>query len=169
MPLNCGVGEDSWESLRLQGDPIHPSQRKSVLNVHWKDWCWSWSYSTLAICWEEWTHLKRPWCWEWLKAGGEGEDRGWWLDGITDSMDLTWSNLREVVMDREAWPAIVHGVTKSWTQPSNWTELNAFLYFFCSLPALPPFLICCKSLLWLLNHINMFPTLKKSLRSFQCN
>ena len=48
-----------------------------------------------------------------------GRQKMRWLDGITDSMDLTWSNLREVVMDREAWPAIVHAVTKSWTQPSN--------------------------------------------------
>ena len=37
MVLNCGVGEDSWESLGLQGDPTSPSERKSVLNIHWKD------------------------------------------------------------------------------------------------------------------------------------
>ena len=42
MHLNCDVGEDSWESLGLQGDPISPSWRKSVLNIHWKD-CWSWT------------------------------------------------------------------------------------------------------------------------------
>ena len=53
---------------------------------HWKDWCWSWNSSTLATWCEELTHLKRPWCWERLKAGGEGDDRGWavgwhhWLD-----------------------------------------------------------------------------------------
>ena len=39
MVLNCGVGEDSWESLRLQGDPTSPFWRRSVLGVHWKDWC----------------------------------------------------------------------------------------------------------------------------------
>ena len=43
MLLNCGVGEDSWESLRLQGDPTNLSWRRSVLGVHWKNWCWGWN------------------------------------------------------------------------------------------------------------------------------
>ena len=60
-------------------------QRKSVLNIHWKDWCWSWNSYTLATWWEELTHWKRPWCWERLKAGGEGDDRGWdgWMASPT--------------------------------------------------------------------------------------
>ena len=45
--------------------------------VLWKDWCWSWNSNTLATWCEELTHLKRPWCWERLRAGGEGDDRGW--------------------------------------------------------------------------------------------
>ena len=77
MFLNCGVGEDSWESLCLQGDPTSPSYRRSVLGVHWKDWCWSWNSNTLATWCKELTDLKRPWCWETLRSGGEGDDRGW--------------------------------------------------------------------------------------------
>ena len=77
MLLNCGVGEDSWESFGLQGDQTSQSYWKSVLNNHWKDWCWSWSSNTLATWCEEPTLWKRPWCWESLKAGGEEDDRGW--------------------------------------------------------------------------------------------
>ena len=53
-----------------------------------------------------------------MRAGGEGDDRGW-LDGITDSMDINLSRVRERVKDREVWHAAVHGVSKSWPQLSD--------------------------------------------------
>ena len=75
--LNCGAGEESWEFLELQGDQTSQSQRKSTLNIHWKDWCWSWSSSILATWCKDLTHWKRPWCWEILKAKGVEGWRGW--------------------------------------------------------------------------------------------
>ena len=87
--LELWCGEDSWESLGRQRDPTSSSWRKSVLNIHWKDWCWNWNSNILATWCKELTHWKRPWYWERLKAGGEGDNRGW--DGwISSPTQWTW-------------------------------------------------------------------------------
>ena len=92
--------EDSWVSLGLQGDQTSQSERKSVQNINWKDWCWSWNSSNLAAWCKELIHLKRPWYWERLNAGGEWDDRGWdgWMASLTqwtrvwvNSSSLWWT------------------------------------------------------------------------------
>ena len=64
-----------------------------------------------------------------MVGGQEDNKRMRWLDDITDSMDMSLSKLRELVMDREAWRAAVRGITKSWTQLTNWTEMKMGIFF----------------------------------------
>ena len=98
--FNCSV----WiRLLRAQGNQTSQSSRKSVLNIHCKGWCWSWSSNTLATWFKELAHWKRPWCWEGLKADRERDNRGWdgWMASLTR---WTWvSKLWDLVMNRDAW------------------------------------------------------------------
>ena len=102
--------------LGLQGDPTSPSWRKSILNIHWKDWCWSWSSNSLATWCEELTYWKRPWCWERLKAGGKGDDRGWdcWMAIPTQCMWVWassgswWWTCKPGVLQSMGWQKVGH-------------------------------------------------------------
>ena len=118
--------------------PVHLKGDQS-----WKDWCWSWNSSTLAISWEELTNWKRHWSWEGLGAGGEGgDDRGW--DGLLSSPTRwTW-----VWVDSGSWwwtgrPGVLQfmglqRVGHDWVR-LNWTP---------SLHSVHLFLICPTSIYW---------------------
>ena len=110
---------------------------KSVLTIHWKDWCCSWISNTMASWSEVLTHLKRSWCWERLKAGGEGDDRAWdgWMASPTQ-WPWVW------VSSRSWWWIGKPGMLQSMGSQRvehNWvTELNwiIFIYITCQLKGL---------------------------------
>ena len=130
MLFNCSVGEDSWESLGLQGDPTSPSLWKSLLNIHLKVWCWSWNSNTLATWCEELTHSKRPWCWKRLNAGGEGDDRGWggWMATPTQwtwvwAKSERWCTGKPGVMQSTGLRRVGHGWATEEEQQAYYVEI----------------------------------------------
>ena len=92
--------------------------------IHWRDWCWSWSFNTFATWCKELTHWKRPRCWEGLKAGGEGDDKEWdgWMPSATQWTSV-WINSTSLLWTGR--PDMLHSMgLQSRTCLSDWTELN---------------------------------------------
>ena len=99
------------------------SKGNQFLNIHWKDWCCSWNSNPLATWCEELTHLKRPWCWERLKAGAEGDDRGWdgWMASLTQ-WTWIWVSSRSWWWTRK--PSMLQSMGSQRVRHNRTNELN---------------------------------------------
>ena len=124
-----------WDSkITADSDCIYEIKRHLLLGrkvIHWKDWCWSWNFNTLASWCEKLTHLKRPWCWQRLQAGGEGDNRGWdgWMESPTrwtwvwvNSGGCWWTE-RPGVLQSMGSQTVGH----NWATELNWLHLNSRL------------------------------------------
>ena len=132
------------------------------MNIHWKDWYWSWNCNTLATWCEELTHLKRPRCWERLKAGGVGADRGWddWMASLTQwtwvwvSSGSWWWTGRACMLQSIGSQRVGHdqGIELNWTDLPNSLFPSILLHLLIRIileeRALPSF-----SFIWLFNYL----------------
>ena len=101
---------------------------KEISPEYSKDWCWSWDSNTLATWYEELIPWKRPWCWERLKAGREGDNRGWdgwmesptWWTWVWARSRCWWWTGKPGMLQSIGWQRVVH----DWVTELIWTELN---------------------------------------------
>ena len=136
IPLNCGVGEDSWVSLGLQGDPTILSYRISVLGVHWKDWCWSWKLQYFGhLMWRA-DSLEKTLMLGKIESKRRWDNRGWDYGWTASATQWRW-----VSVDSGSWwwigrPGVLRfmesqRVGHDWATKLNWISFHVYLYCMC--------------------------------------